>query len=69
MVTRVTDNNCDQRLLANGGIADRHDPAWFFAYGSCRGSHARPSLTDYSGSPQAFNCVFYDGVAIVMAPA
>jgi len=31
MVTRVTDNNCDQALLANDGIADRHDPAWFFA--------------------------------------
>jgi hypothetical protein len=36
MVTRVTDNNCDQALLANG-IADPHGPAWFFAYASCRG--------------------------------
>ena len=68
MVTRVTDNNCDQALLANG-IADPHGPAWFFAYASCRGSHVRPNLTDPSRSPQAFNCVFDDSVVIVIAPA
>jgi hypothetical protein len=30
-VPRVAANNCDQALLANDGIADRHDPVWFFA--------------------------------------
>ena len=31
MVPRVAANNCNQALLANNGIADRHDPARFFA--------------------------------------
>ena len=31
LVPRVAANNCDQALLANDRIADRHDPEWFFA--------------------------------------
>src|SRR6266481_2352580 len=31
MVSRIAPNNCDQALLANDGIADNHDPAWFYA--------------------------------------
>ena len=30
IVPRIAANNCDQALLANNGIADRHDPARFF---------------------------------------
>ena len=36
MVAWVAANNCDQALLANDGIADRHDPARFFAAASWR---------------------------------
>ena len=35
MVSRVAANNCDQPLLANDGIADRHDPDRFCARTSC----------------------------------
>jgi DNA-binding NarL/FixJ family response regulator len=37
MVPRVATNNCDQALLANDGIADRHDPVRFFARAHWRG--------------------------------
>jgi hypothetical protein len=30
-VPRVAANNSDQTFLTNDGIADRHDPVWFFA--------------------------------------
>jgi hypothetical protein len=36
MVPRVAANNCDQALLANDGIADRYDPAPFFARADSR---------------------------------
>jgi len=36
MVPRVAANNCDQALLANDGIADRHDAVRFFARARCR---------------------------------
>jgi len=36
MVRRVAIDNCDQDLLANEGIADPHDPAWFCARSRCR---------------------------------
>ncbi len=35
MVPGVAADNCDQALLANDGIADRHDPARFCARTSC----------------------------------
>jgi hypothetical protein len=34
-VPRVAANNCDQALLANDGIANRHDAARFCARASC----------------------------------
>ena len=36
MVPRVAANNCDQALLANDGIANRYDPAWFCSRASRR---------------------------------
>lgn len=31
VIPRVLANNCHQASLADNGIADRHDPTWFFA--------------------------------------
>ena len=35
MVSRVAANNCDQALLTNDCIADRHEPVWFFVRADC----------------------------------
>jgi len=36
LVPRVAADNCDQALLANYGIANRYDPAWFCSRASRR---------------------------------
>jgi hypothetical protein len=48
LVSRVAANNCDQALLANDGIANRHDPTWFCALGSCRVSFHGSQLSNES---------------------
>jgi hypothetical protein len=47
-------------LLTDDGIADRHDPVWFFARASCCAFFQRfASLTNRLGPWQSFNCVLY----------
>jgi hypothetical protein len=47
-------------LLTNDGIADRHDPVWFFARASCCAVfQGFASLTNHLGPWQSFNCVLY----------
>ena len=59
-VPRVAANNCDQALLTNDGIADRHDPVWFFARVNwCAFFQRFASLTNRLGPLQSFNCVLY----------
>ncbi len=49
-VPPVAANNCDQALLANDGIAHRHDPIWFFARANCCAFFQRfASLTNRLG--------------------
>ena len=45
ILSRVAANNCDQALLTNNGIADRHDPERLCASRSyCAFLHGSPSL-------------------------
>ena len=53
MIPGVAANNCNQALLTNDTVADRHDPAWFCFF------HGSPSLINRLWPLQSFNCVRY----------
>ena len=70
MVPRVAANNCDQALLANNGIADRHDPVRFCALPPrelSRFFSRFARLTNRPGLVQAFNCVFCENTSTIFA--
>jgi hypothetical protein len=52
MIPAVTANNCNQALLTDDTVTNRHDPAWFCAF-----FHGSPSLTNRLWPLQSFNCV------------
>jgi hypothetical protein len=59
MVPRIAANNCDQALLADDGIADRHDPERLCGSRSyCAFLHRRQSKNP-SWLLQALICAFY----------
>ena len=59
LVPRVAANNCDQALLANYSIADRHDPVWRRICASWGALfHGYTVLTNQPGGLQALNLRF-----------
>jgi hypothetical protein len=63
LVPTVATNNCDQALLANYSIADRHDPVWHCARASWRAFfHGYTVLTNQTGRLQSEICVFCENI-------
>src|SRR5438477_5612405 len=59
LVPRVAANNCDQALLANYSIADRHDPVWRRICASWGALfHGYTVLTNQPAGLQALNLRF-----------